>query len=91
MSTVLIRDVPDDDIDLIRSAAADRGLSLQRYLREAVQSHATYLRRQGALERTRQRLHGSRVVPDEERRAVLDDIDVDLRERAGEVDGRRPR
>ncbi|MGL4743466.1 MAG: hypothetical protein ACRCXL_03635 [Dermatophilaceae bacterium] len=89
MSNVLIRDVPDGDLDLIRSAAADRGVSLQRYLREAVRSHATYLRRQSALDQTRQRLHGSRVVSDEERRAVLDDIDVELGERADEVDGRR--
>ncbi|MGL5816427.1 MAG: hypothetical protein ACRCZD_11550 [Phycicoccus sp.] len=91
MSNVLIRDVPDGDLDLIRSAAADRGLSLQRYLREAVQSHATYLRRQRALSQTRQRLHGSRVVPDEERRAVLDDIDSDLHGRADGVAGRRSR
>ncbi|MGL5863452.1 MAG: hypothetical protein ACRCY9_19590 [Phycicoccus sp.] len=91
MSNVLIRDVPDGDLDLIRSAAADRGISLQRYLREAVQSHATYLRRQSALGRTRQRLHGSRVVSDEERCAVLDDIDAEIGERAGEVDGRRSR
>jgi hypothetical protein len=90
MSNVLIRDVPEGDLDLIRLAAADQGLSLQRYLREAMRSHATYLRRQQALGQTRERLSGARIVPDEERRAVLDDIEVELHDRADGPDGRRP-
>ena len=36
MSDVLIRDVPADDLDQIRSAAAEKGTSVQNYLRDAV-------------------------------------------------------
>ncbi|MGH3885278.1 MAG: hypothetical protein ACRDSZ_01710 [Pseudonocardiaceae bacterium] len=74
MPDVLIRDVPDDDLDQIRSAAAERGTSLQNYLRDAVHAQATYLRRQVALARTAERLDGRPEVPAEERRAVLDAI-----------------
>ena len=49
MSDVLIRDVPADDLELIRSAARERGISLQAYLRQTVHSQAAYLRRQEAL------------------------------------------
>jgi hypothetical protein len=56
MPNVLIRDVPGDDLDQIRSAAAERGISLQNYLRGAVLAQAAYLRRQEALVRTAERL-----------------------------------
>ncbi|MGH3874541.1 MAG: hypothetical protein ACRDSR_24060 [Pseudonocardiaceae bacterium] len=71
MPNLLIRDVPDDDLDQIRAAAAERGTSLQNYLRGAVHAQATYLRRQAALARTAERLAGRPEVPAEERRAVL--------------------
>ena len=48
MTNVLIRDVPPNDLELIRAAAAAEGTSLQNYLREAVHTHAAYLRRRGA-------------------------------------------
>jgi hypothetical protein len=44
MPNVLIRDVPADDLDQIRSAAAARGMSLQAYLFEAVHAQAAHLR-----------------------------------------------
>ncbi len=75
MPNVLIRDVAPDDLDRIRSAAADRGTSLQSYLREAVHAQAAYLRRQEALERTVQRLQGRPGVADGERDAVIEAIE----------------
>lgn len=74
MPNVLIRDVPANDLDQIRSAAAERGISLQNYLRDAVLAQAAYLRRQKALARAAERLSGRPEVPAEERQAVLDGI-----------------
>ncbi len=74
MPNVLIRDVPADDLDQIRSAAAARGTSLQSYLREAVHAQAAYLRRQETLTRAAERLRDRTEVPADERRAVLDAI-----------------
>ncbi|MGH4013689.1 MAG: hypothetical protein ACRDSL_07095 [Pseudonocardiaceae bacterium] len=88
MPNVLIRDVPGDDLDQIRSAAAERGTSLQNYLRDAVHAHATYLRRQAALARTAQRLGGRSEVPADERQAVLDAIADAHTERAGQTSNR---
>lgn len=75
MPNVLIRNVPGDDLDQIRSAAVARGTSLQNYLRDAVLSQAAYLRRQAALAATAERLRGRPTVPTDERRAVLDLIE----------------
>ncbi len=74
MSNVLIRDVPADDLDQLRAAAAERGTSLQRYLRDAVHAQAAYLRRQAALTRTADRLGEQRAVPEKERAATLQAI-----------------
>lgn len=52
MANVLIRDVPTEDLDQIRSAAASQGMSLQAYLLEAVHAQASHLRRREALDRT---------------------------------------
>jgi hypothetical protein len=82
MTNVLIRDVPADELDLIRSAAAERGTSVQAYLRDAVHAQAAYLRRQVALARAAERLQGQPEVPDLERAAVLDAIDDTYTERA---------
>jgi hypothetical protein len=85
MPDVLIRDVPRDDLDQIRSAAAERGMSLQSYLRDAVHAQAVYLRRQAALARTAERLGGRAEVPADERRAVLDAIADAHTERANQL------
>lgn len=89
MSNVLIRDVPADDLEQIRAAAAQRGTSLQGYLRDAVHAQAVYLRRQAALARVSERLSGQDAVPDEERRAVLDAVEDATEERADQLSGRR--
>ncbi|MBA3530195.1 MAG: hypothetical protein H0T91_12965 [Propionibacteriaceae bacterium] len=89
MSDVLIRDVPSEDLDQIRVAAADRGISVQRYLREAVHAEAVHLRRQAAISRTSTRLGGRLEVPADERRAVLEAIDSSHEERAEHLLGRR--
>jgi hypothetical protein len=85
MPNVLIRDVSGDDLEQLRSAAADRGLSLQAYLREAVHTQAAHLRRRKALDRTARRLKGQTAVPDNERLAVLDAMDDAHTERAEEL------
>jgi len=87
MSNVLIRDVPEDDLEQIRTAAAERGTSLQRYLRDAVSAQAVYLRRQAALARTTQRLENRAEVPADERRAVRGAIDASHRERSERLGG----
>jgi hypothetical protein len=89
MPNVLIRDVPPDDLEEIRAAAAAQGVSLQNYLREAVHAQASYLRRQEALARTAERLRGRPEVPGQDREAVLDAIDAAHAERAGQL-GDRP-
>jgi lipase chaperone LimK len=82
---VLIRDVPADDLDQIRSAADRRGLSLQAYLRETVHAQAVHLRRQAALARTADRLRGRSEVPEGERQAVLDSVGEAHAERATQL------
>ena len=88
MSDVLIRDVPDDDLDLIRAAAAESGLSLQAYLRGTVRAQAVYLRRQQALQRVEQRLTGQPPVPEAERAAVLDALAAEEAHRAEQLSDR---
>lgn len=88
MTNVLIRDVPEDDLDRIRSAAAAKGTSVQTYLRDAVHMQATYLRRQEALARTAGRLSGRAEVSAGERSAVLDAIESANADRAEELSQR---
>jgi hypothetical protein len=85
---VLIRDVPADDLEQIRAAAADRGVSLQAYLREAVHAQAAHLRRRAALARIAERLRGKPGVPEGERSAVLEAIDGAHAERAEQLSDR---
>lgn len=89
MPNVLIRDVPADDLEQIRAAATDRGISLQAYLREAVHAQAAHLRRRAALARTTERLRGTAGVPESERQAVLEAINEANTERAHQL-GERP-
>lgn len=72
MPDLVIRDVAAEDVDQLRSGAADQGTSLQRYLRDAVHGQAAYLRRQSVLAAAAERLRGRPHVPADERRAVLD-------------------
>lgn len=85
MTNVLIRDVPEDDLAQIRSAAAERGTSLQNYLRDAVHAQAAYLRRKAALAGAAERLEGQPGVPPEERQAVLDAIANEHTDRADQL------
>jgi hypothetical protein len=89
MPNVLIRDVPADDLDQIRSAAAERGTSLQSYLRHTILTQVAYLRRQKALARTTKRLRGRPEVPADERQAVLDAVTDAHSERADQLIDRR--
>ena len=76
MSNVLIRDVPPEDLEQIKEAAAQRGTTLQMYLWETVHAQAAYLRRQDALARAVKRLQGRPGVPEGAREAVFDAIDA---------------
>jgi hypothetical protein len=89
MPNVLIRDVPADDLDQIRAAAAERGTSLQSYLRDAVHAQAVYLRRKAALTRTAARLRSQPEVPTEERTAILQAIADAHDERSDDLSGQR--
>lgn len=89
MTNVLIRDVPDDDLDQIRSAAAERGMSVQTYLREAIRDQAAQVRRRAALARSAERLHGTSAVPEDERQAALDAVDEAHAERAEQLTDRQ--
>jgi hypothetical protein len=89
VTNVLIRDVLAEDLERIRSAAAERGTSLQSYLRDAVHAQATYLRRQDALARAEGRLRGLPSVSQDEHDALLDAIDAEL-EGGSDVGGSRP-
>jgi hypothetical protein len=82
---VLIRDVPADDLALIRATAADQGVSLQSYLRETVSGQADYLRRREALAAMGRRLADSPGVPESERSAVLGAIADEQAERARQL------
>ena len=88
---MLIRDVPDDDLEQIRSAAAAKGASVQSYLLDAVHAQATYLRRQASLIRTVQRLHGRPGVPADDRDGVLAAVDDAHTQRDDQLSGRRER
>ena len=85
MPNVLIRDVPDDDLEKIRAAAAARGISLQAYLLEALHSQAAHLRRREALNRTAARLGDQRAVDEQDRQAVLEAIDDAYAERGSQL------
>lgn len=91
MSNVLIRDVPTEDLERLRAAAAARGVSLQRYLRDAVRAQASFLRRREALGRAADRLEGRAQVPEAERQAVLEAIDTAHALRAEELGERAAR
>lgn len=85
MPNVLIRDVPPDDLEELRAAATEHGMSLQSYLLDAVHTQAAYLRRQAALRRTAARLAGRPPVSDEARDAVLDAVDEAHAARADQI------
>lgn len=91
MANVLIRDVPPDDLERIRSAAAEQGTSLQSYLRETLHTQAAYLRRQEALHGVVERLRDRSAVADDDRDAVLDAVDATHDERAEDLGGERDR
>lgn len=67
MSNVLIRNVPPEDLDKLRAAAAASGESLQSHSVAAVRSQAAYLRRRSALKVIQARLQGRAAVPEKER------------------------
>lgn len=87
----MIRDVPTEDLERIRAAAAALGVSLQSYLRDVVRAQASFLRRQEALGRTADRLGDRAGVPEVERQAVLDAIDAAHALRAEELGERATR
>ncbi len=71
MPSVLIRDVPDEELEVLRAEAAARGQSLQAYLLAALHDRTRHARRQATLRRLEERLEGGGVVGEDARRAVL--------------------
>jgi len=87
VSNVLIRDLPDGDLDELKVAAAARNMSLQGYLLETIRAQADHIRRHAALDRTTRRFHGRPTVTDEDRKAVLDAVDAAHADRAVQLGG----
>lgn len=58
MPSVLIRDVPEADLADLKAAAADRNVSLQTYLLEAVHGQAIQAIRQAELKEMADRFQG---------------------------------
>ncbi|MEI2638410.1 MAG: hypothetical protein V9F03_05365 [Microthrixaceae bacterium] len=90
MSSVLIRDVPDEVVASIRLAAANEGVSMQSYLLATLHNQVRYLRRADALDAIAQRLQSLPAVSDTEREAVLDEIEQANRDRGDDLGGRDP-
>lgn len=84
---MLVRDIPPDDLDMIRLAAAEQGMSVQSYLRQTLRAQAAYLRRQATLSGIERRLEGRPVVPEGERAAVLAEIAAEQDRRADDLGG----
>lgn len=87
MSDVLIRDVPADDLERLRDAAAEHGESMQSYLLDALRAQATYERRQDVLAELTEQHRGKSPVPESERSAVLDAIAEAHERRSAELGG----
>lgn len=85
MTDVLIRNVPDVDMERIRAQAAEEHSSLQAYLTRLLQAHGDYLRRKDALAATRRRLAGLSAISSEDRAAVFAAMDDASEDRAGRL------
>jgi hypothetical protein len=83
MPDLLIRNVTDADLQLIREAAAQEGISMQSYMLRNVQRHATYLRRQATLATLRSE-RGHRAPISDEDRAVIRKAMYDAFDELGE-------
>ena len=75
-------------LDQLRAVAAERGTSLQSYLRDAVHAQAVCLRRQAAIADTSERLRGQAEVPDSERDSVMVAVERAHQERTDQLSGR---
>ena len=58
MTNVIVRNVADTDVEVLKKAASSSGMSLQAYLAMELHNKATQLRRREALGRLRNRLNG---------------------------------
>lgn len=83
MTDVLVRNVSDEVLAVIRSAAAEQGETLQARLTRILEDWAVYQRRQDSLRRTAARLAGrpGEPVTDSAHEALLDEMkaSVDVR------------
>jgi hypothetical protein len=74
MSNVLIRDVPDAELEELKAAAAASKMSLQSYLLDALHAQVAYARRQATLTEIAEQVAPMPAVPESERKAVLDEM-----------------
>ena len=89
MTSVLIRDVPDDELEVLRAAAAASGKSLQAYLLETLHARTLHARREVVLRDISERLQCQPPVPESSRQAVLDAIGEAHEGRTAELSGDR--
>jgi hypothetical protein len=80
MTSVLIRDVPESDLDRIRAEAARQGSSLQNYLARLIEAHVAYLARREAIAAIERRVAGTPPLTEEDRAAVRAAMDEALDE-----------
>lgn len=64
MSTLIIRDIPDEDVATLKAAASMRGTSVNALLREVVHERAAALRVESILADVADYLTGAPPLPD---------------------------
>lgn len=84
MGDLLIRDVPELDVETLRAAASSAEQSLQRYLVEALRAHATFVRRQLTIDAIAQNLDHRTALSEADLRDAGDALTADLERSASE-------
>ncbi len=85
MTNVIVRNVPPNDVAVLKQAAADAGVSLQAYLGERLRNEAARRRRQEAVDRMRARMAGHSTLTAAE---VAESVSVAREERSKSMEVR---
>ncbi|MGL5830121.1 MAG: FitA-like ribbon-helix-helix domain-containing protein [Angustibacter sp.] len=80
MTSLLLRDVPEEVLSPLRKAAAARGISMQSLLQEGLRSQARHLERRLALAAAADHLKGQPPLTDEDRMRIFDEMKTSLDE-----------
>lgn len=81
MQNVIVRNLADDDVAVLKRAAAASHMSLQAYLANELSNEAARLRRQDAIATMRNRMAGRSTVDSADVRAGMAEM---RKERTGE-------